>query len=50
VADDLAAAVDRTRRQTTARMRDAIATGRSDARRREDELWRDLSARDPASY
>jgi hypothetical protein len=50
VAGELASAVDRSRRQTAGRVRDAIATGRSDARQREDELWRDLSARDRTSY
>ncbi len=42
VAGDLASMVDRTRRQTADRVRDALDTGRKEALRREDDLWHDL--------
>ncbi len=38
--------VDRTRRGTAERVRDAVDTGRAGARRREDDLWRDLGVGD----
>jgi hypothetical protein len=45
VVGDIASIVDRTRRGTTERVRAAVDTGRAEARRREDDLWRDLAAR-----
>gem|GEM_PF-1964279 len=42
VAGDIASMVDRTRRGTADRVRDAVDAGRAGARRREDDLWRDL--------
>ena len=44
VAGDLASIVDRTRRQTVHRVRDAVDTGRKEASRREDDLWHDLGS------
>jgi len=45
VADDIVSMVDRTRRGTAARLRDAVDAGRSGARRREDDLRRQLAPR-----
>ena len=38
--------VERTRRGASDRVRDAVDTGRSEAQRRQDDLWNDLAARD----
>jgi hypothetical protein len=46
VAGELASIVDRTRRGAADRVRAAVDTGRTEAQRREDDLWRDLRARD----
>jgi len=43
VAEDVAAMVERTRRGATTRLHDAVAAGRSGARRREDDLRRHLA-------
>lgn len=48
VATEVASIVERTRRGATDRVRDAVDTGRSEAQRRADSLWQDLSARDRA--
>ena len=45
VAGELASLAERTRRGTADKVRDALDTGRSEARRRQDDLWRDLDAR-----
>jgi hypothetical protein len=44
LAGEVTAGVDRHRRQLTGRVRGAVESGRFEARRREDELWRDLRA------
>jgi len=49
VAGDIVSMVDRTRRGASERVRDALDAGRSGARRREDDLWRDITARDRAA-
>ncbi|HUY23637.1 MAG TPA: hypothetical protein VMV22_14995 [Acidimicrobiales bacterium] len=46
VAGDLAAAVDRTTKGAADRVRSALDAGRDGARRREDDLWRDIAARE----
>jgi hypothetical protein len=46
VAGEIVSLVDRTRRGAADKVRDALDTGRSEAQRREDDLWRDLAARD----
>ncbi len=48
VATEVASMVERTRRGAADRVRDAVDTGRSEAQRRADSLWQDLSARDRA--
>jgi hypothetical protein len=48
VATEVASIVERTRRGAADRVRDAVDTGRSEAQRRADGLWQDLSARDRA--
>jgi hypothetical protein len=48
VAGELASVVDRTRRGAADRVRDAVDTGRAQARRRQDDLWRELRSRDGA--
>jgi hypothetical protein len=45
VATELASVVARTRRGASDRVRDALDTGRSEAQRRQDDLWNDLAAR-----
>jgi len=45
LAGGLASRADRTRRGAADRVRDALDTGRSEARRRQDDLERDLAAR-----
>jgi hypothetical protein len=45
VATELASMVERTRQGATDRVRDALDTGRSEALRRQDDLWNDLAAR-----
>ncbi|HXQ90869.1 MAG TPA: hypothetical protein VN768_04860 [Acidimicrobiales bacterium] len=45
VAGEVVSMVDRTRRNAADKVRDALDTGRSDAQRRQDELWRDLARR-----
>jgi hypothetical protein len=45
VAGELVSIVDRTRRGAADRVRDAVDTGRNDALRRQDDLWRDLGDR-----
>jgi len=42
---ELASMVDRTRRGAVDRVRDALDTGRTEALRREDDLWHDLDSR-----
>ena len=42
VAGELVSRAERTRRGAAYRVRDALDTGRNEARRREDDLWRDL--------
>jgi hypothetical protein len=44
IAGEVTAGVDRRRRELSGRVRASVETGRLDARRREDELWRDLRA------
>ena len=46
VAGELVSLVDRTRRGAADKVRDALDTGRTEAQRREDGLWRDLGDRD----
>jgi len=46
VAGEIVSLVDRTRRSAADKVRDALDTGRTDAQHREDDLWRDLAARD----
>jgi hypothetical protein len=50
VAGDIVSMVDRTRRGTTDRVRDAVDAGRAGARRREDDLWRDLGTGDSGAW
>jgi hypothetical protein len=45
VAGDLVSMVARTRRGAADRVRDALDTGRTEAQRREDDLWHDVAAR-----
>jgi hypothetical protein len=45
LAGELASRAERTRRRGADRVRDALDTGRSEARRRQDDLERDLTAR-----
>ena len=45
VAGELVSLAERTRRGTADKVRDALDTGRSEARRRQEDLWRDLDAR-----
>jgi len=42
---EIASIVDRTRRGAADRVRDALDTGRTEALRREDDLWHDLDSR-----
>jgi len=44
IAGSATAGVDRRRRDVAVRLRGAVESGRLEARRREDELWRDLRA------
>jgi hypothetical protein len=46
VAGELVSLADRTRRGAADKVRDALDTGRTEAQRREDDLWRDLGDRD----
>jgi hypothetical protein len=48
VATGLASMAERTKRGAVDKVRDALDTGRTDAQRRQDALWHDLSARDRA--
>jgi len=48
VAGELGSMVDRTRRSAADKVRDALDTGRVDAQRRQDDLWRDLAPRSRA--
>jgi len=45
VATEVASMVERTRRGAADRVRDALDTGRTEAQRRQDDLWQDLAAR-----
>jgi hypothetical protein len=45
VAGEVVAIVERTRRGAVDRVRDAVDTGRTEAQRRQDDLWHDVSAR-----
>ena len=45
VANQLVSRAERTRRTAADKVRDALDTGRSEARRRQDDLWRDLDSR-----
>ena len=49
VATEVASIVERTRRGAAERVRDAVDTGRSEAQRRQDDLWNELAGRDRAS-
>jgi len=44
IAGSATASADRRRRDVALRLRGAVESGRLEARRREDELWRDLRA------
>jgi hypothetical protein len=46
MANELTTILERTRRGAADRVRDAVDTGRTEAQRREDGLWRDLADRD----
>jgi hypothetical protein len=46
VAGELVSLAGRTRRGAADKVRDALDTGRTEAQRREDDLWRDLGDRD----
>ena len=46
---EVASLVDRRARSAADRVRDAMAVGRSDAQRREDDLWRVVATRDAAA-
>jgi hypothetical protein len=48
VATELASIAERTKRGAVHKVRDALDTGRTEAQRRQDDLWHDLSARDRA--
>jgi hypothetical protein len=45
MAGEVVAIVERTRRGAVDRVRDAVDTGRTEAQRRQDDLWHDVSAR-----
>jgi hypothetical protein len=49
VATEVASIVERTRRTAADRVRDALDTGRTEAQRRQDDLWNDLAGRDRAA-
>ncbi|HVA04843.1 MAG TPA: hypothetical protein VMU64_13995 [Acidimicrobiales bacterium] len=48
VATEIASIAGRTKRGALHKVRDALDTGRTEAQRRQDDLWHDLSARDPS--
>jgi len=50
MANELTTILERTRRGAADRVRDAVDTGRTEAQRREDGLWRDLADRDRTPY
>jgi hypothetical protein len=50
MANELTTILERTRRGAADRVRDAVDTGRTEAQRREDDLWRDLADRDRTAH